>query len=152
MEMDRRHFVKCAACGLLGLSVLPGLSLAEESGTVDAGTINDYPQDGVYDGLAFSDKVLIVRGGGKIYAMSATCTHRNNTVMLHEGKIVCPGHGARFANDGKVTKGPAEQPLPRLAISLNDKGRLIVDRARQFAEGKWGDKGSFVEIPKAPGA
>ncbi|MBW4605574.1 MAG: FAD-dependent oxidoreductase [Calothrix sp. FI2-JRJ7] len=53
-------------------------------------------------------------------AISLTCTHQGCTVkMAEDGKFHCPCHGAVFAADGKVLKGPAERDLAKFEI----KGR-----------------------------
>ncbi|NMG07819.1 FAD-dependent oxidoreductase [Brasilonema sp. UFV-L1] len=50
-------------------------------------------------------------------AISLTCTHQGCTVkMAEDGKFHCPCHGAVFAADGKVLKGPAQRDLPRFEI------------------------------------
>ncbi|BDA70459.1 UDP-galactopyranose mutase [Calothrix sp. PCC 7716] len=50
-------------------------------------------------------------------AISLTCTHQGCTVkMADDGKFHCPCHGAVFAADGKVLKGPAERDLAKFDI------------------------------------
>lgn len=51
---------------------------------------------------------------GKIYAVSARCTHLGCTVLWNadEKSWDCPCHGSRFSGDGKVINGPANIDLP----------------------------------------
>ena len=61
-------------------------------------------------------KLLMLRRGGTVHAMSDRCTHRGGP--LHEGEIedgcvTCPWHGSRFRlDDGSVERGPATGPQP----------------------------------------
>ena len=98
------------------------------TGPVEIGTVEDYPHDGAYDTHAKSDKVLVVRRGGQLYAMSAICTHRKCNVRAGESDLRCPCHGSRYDFMGHVSKGPASRDLPRYAIA-NDGGKLIVNRS-----------------------
>lgn len=73
--------------------------------------------------------VLLLRQGGDIFAISATCTHLGGP--LDEGKIegdtvTCPWHGSVFClRDGKVLHGPATAPEPAFEVRLQD-GRVAV--------------------------
>ena len=50
-------------------------------------------------------------------AISLTCTHQGCTVqMAEDGKFHCPCHGAVFAADGKVLKGPAQRDLSKFQV------------------------------------
>ena len=102
---------------------------ARPTGPAEIGNVADYPHDGIYDTFAKSDKVLVVRRGGQLYAMSAICTHRTCTVKSHGDDLRCPCHGSRFNAAGHVIKGPAAHDLPRYAIS-NANGKLTVDRSQ----------------------
>ncbi|BAY62393.1 putative phytoene dehydrogenase Rieske iron-sulfur component [Calothrix brevissima NIES-22] len=51
-------------------------------------------------------------------AISLTCTHQGCTVKkADDGKFHCPCHGAVFAADGKVLKGPANRDLAKFKIA-----------------------------------
>ena len=59
-------------------------------------------------------KIIVARvEADNFVACSAICTHKGCTVGYeHEVKeFVCPCHGARYALDGAVTRGPAKKPL-----------------------------------------
>src|SRR5687767_2095395 len=53
-------------------------------GTVNVGKKAKYDKDGVSDEFAKKNRVLVVRHAGKIYAPTATCTHKNCAVKLKE--------------------------------------------------------------------
>src|SRR5947207_15936956 len=84
-DLNRREFVVAAACAAGACMMCGALAEAEpaadaSAGKVDAGLISDYAKDGVYDKLADSKKILIVRQGAKLTAMTAICTHKMGTV------------------------------------------------------------------------
>ena len=60
--------------------------------------------------------VVLVRHGGRVEALAATCSHMAGPLdegTLEDGSIVCPWHGSRFAlEDGHVLRGPATFPQP----------------------------------------
>jgi cytochrome b6-f complex iron-sulfur subunit len=65
-------------------------------------------------------KVIIVRTGEATFAAtSALCTHKGAVIGYDEEtkQLLCPRHGARFALDGKVKKGPAATPLKEFKAS-----------------------------------
>jgi len=77
--MNRRQFVLIVAAA--GVACACGSSghatAAEPSAPVDVGVITDYPRDGAFDKFAKDKRVMLVRAGDRLYATSATCTHRN---------------------------------------------------------------------------
>lgn len=56
---------------------------------------------------------------GKLYAVDTTCTHLGCEVVWNdaENSWDCPCHGSRFAYDGSILNGPADQPLQRVNLS-----------------------------------
>jgi nitrite reductase/ring-hydroxylating ferredoxin subunit/uncharacterized membrane protein len=89
---------------------------------------DDVPALATVGGLA----VVVVRHGGRMLALSDTCTHRGGS--LHEGEVVdgciqCPLHGSRFSlEDGSVERGPAVAPQPRWEARVRE-GRVEVRAA-----------------------
>lgn len=72
--------------------------------------------------VAHANLVLTRDAEGEIRAFSALCTHKGCTVSgVSDGHITCPCHGSRFdAATGRPVAGPAEQPLPPVAITIRD--------------------------------
>ena len=149
-DLNRRDFVVAAigaVCAGCMCEFAEGASSSTQmSGTVDIGKKSEYSQDGISDKFVKSDQVVVAREDGKIYAMSAICTHRRAivTVSSNGNEIICKKHGSHFSAMGTPTKGPAKISLLRFAINENDKGHLIVDKSKQFEEKKWDDPAASV--------
>ena len=61
----------------------------------------------------------VYRGSdGTPHALSARCTHLGCLVAFNDAELAweCPCHGSRFAIDGTVIQGPANQPLERVDL------------------------------------
>lgn len=146
-ELNRREFViatgaaACAACCGEAL-------LAEESGpeTVDVGVVADYSADGVKDSFAKANKFFVIRLENKLFAPSSVCTHKSCALKIKEDTITCPCHRSKFTDAGAVVNGPAKVALPRYAISVNDQGRIIVDKTKKFDEAQWTEAGAFIQM------
>jgi Rieske Fe-S protein len=87
----------------------------------DVDSVKDIPPDSggiVRDGLR---KIAVYRdGGGKVHAMSASCTHLGCIVNWNSAEKTwdCPCHGSRFDKFGKVLNGPAAKDLPSSARKI----------------------------------
>ncbi|QIR35707.1 FAD-dependent oxidoreductase [Tolypothrix sp. PCC 7910] len=69
---------------------------------------------------------------GSEEAISLTCTHQGCTVKkADDGKFHCPCHGAVFAADGKVLKGPAQRDLAKFKIIQKQDTELQLIAANQ---------------------
>ena len=64
--------------------------------------------------------VAIMREGETVYALGLVCTHLGCTVTVTDDGLSCPCHGSRFDRQGRVLKGPADRPLPRMVIEERD--------------------------------
>lgn len=76
-------------------------------------------------------KVFVRRDDHGTRAVSAVCTHLGCTVRREGSGFVCPCHGSRYDEDGRVTGGPAPRGLAHLAVTRDANGRLIVDLAHE---------------------
>ena len=76
--------------------------------------------------------ILLVRRGGRLFAIADTCSHFGGP--LSDGKLVdncieCPYHASRFdLEDGHVVTGPAVHPQPCLEARTRD-GQIEVRKA-----------------------
>ncbi len=160
-EMNRREFTiaavaacaagaACAACGEMAFAdekpKEPTPPTALEKTPFDVGPKSEYAKDGIVDKYAKSHRILVVTHEGKIYAPTATCSHKNAVVSLVDKELKCKAHGSRFSVQGTPTKGPAKVALYRYAISVSDKGNIIVDRSKQFEEKKWDDPAASITV------
>ncbi|MFC1792603.1 ubiquinol-cytochrome c reductase iron-sulfur subunit [Planctomycetota bacterium] len=74
------------------------------------------------------EKILVVhRGGGKLSAVSAICTHKGCNVNydMKLGRIVCPCHGSQYSLEGQIIKGPSELPLKQYNVETDD-GQIVI--------------------------
>jgi cytochrome b6-f complex iron-sulfur subunit len=159
-EMNRREFVAlsvagtcacCAATQAEGPATKPaatGPTSRPAAGAIDAGAIESFKDDGVYDALRQSHKVIIYKQNNRLYASTARCSHKG-CVLKAEGttSLKCPCHGSSFDLNGAPSGGPAKVSLFRYAVSAKD-GHLMVNVKKQFAEAKWEDKGAFIDLTK----
>ena len=155
MGIGHRRFVAsglaaCACAGCPALRVLAEAAAAGGGGAapVDVGVVDDFKDDGIYAPRAAGGRFFLVRRGGRLYALSSTCTHRQVRVVAKGGGFKCPRHGSTFSSDGKVTKAPARKPLPRYAIQLDVHGRVMVDPSVSFGPDAWDDARAFIAVTK----
>ena len=76
-------------------------------------------------------QVRIVSTDQGIAAMSLVCTHLGCIVGESPTGYLCPCHGSRFDEQGKVIGGPAPRPLRWLHVSQAADGNLVVDTAKE---------------------
>jgi len=121
------------------------LSYAEGVG-VDVTVFEDYPGDwtAVVPESELADgephraevegvPVMVVRDGGKVYALADRCSHRGGPLSdgeVADGCVTCPWHGSRFRlSDGSVERGPAAYPQPALDVRVTNGMVEVRDRA-----------------------
>jgi Rieske Fe-S protein len=129
MNIDRKQFLAMVA------SVVAGIRHADAGGedapaqgglVVDAGPIENYATDGVYDAFR-SHGFFVVRRGEKLFALSAVCTHRKCKISPERDRsFTCDCHGSAFDADGRVETGPAKRDLPVLQSFTNAAKHLVV--------------------------
>lgn len=123
--------------GYLGghLAYVQGVGVDHPTGDLGAGwrttslglddLIEGQPRGYTVDGV----DLVLVRQGGAVYALAATCTHAGGPLdqgRLDDGCIVCPWHASSFRlTDGSIVRAPAVTPQPVFRTRVVD-GRLEV--------------------------
>jgi Rieske Fe-S protein len=69
---------------------------------------------------------VLALGNRRFAAVSPICTHLGCTVEIEQSRLVCPCHGSNYDREGRVLRGPAEQPLTRYPVELTTDDVLIV--------------------------
>ena len=94
-------------------------------------SVNDIPDKGVL-GVSRSNgqRICLIRSGGRVSAVSDTCTHQEFEMslgdVLPDGTIQCAWHGARFdCATGEVKQGPALFPLPVFEVRVEGDDVLV---------------------------
>lgn len=145
--MTRRHLLVLAGagmCAVAGLGATPGE--VEKTGTFDAGPITDFGE-GITDTHANNDpKIFVVRDKGRLFASQSECTHKRCVLKRTGAGYSCKCHRSKFDIAGVPEGGPAKWPLPRYAVSLDDRKHVIVDLSKRFDQDKWEDEGAFLKV------
>ena len=123
--------------------------LSEPASKVTVGFPDDFPEDKVTDD--FKDRnIWVVRHSGILYALSTTCTHLGCTPnwLAEAQKFKCPCHGSGFKITGVNFEGPAPRPLERWGISLDENGKIVVDKSKKFQKemGQWENPESYIKV------
>src|SRR5690606_39913952 len=105
----------------------------------------DLPDGGKLVGRLGDDKVLLVRRGSNVFALSASCTHYSGP--LADGLVVgdtirCPWHHACFdLRTGEAIRAPAFSPLACWSVQQRG-GMIFVGEKRQRQTAKPREGGS----------
>lgn len=142
-EISRRDFLGLAA---LWAAIVPALTMIggafrmvkpdvryEESTKFKIGTIENFPV-GTVKKLE-DKKVFVFSTDEGLHAISSICQHLGCIVNQVEWGFLCPCHGSRYNENGKVIGGPAPRGLPWLEISQEIDGSIMVDSGKEIAPG-----------------
>jgi cytochrome b6-f complex iron-sulfur subunit len=132
--LSRRDFLKMTSAAVLTLSGLLGLQgLFRFLDTqTDPLPPTDFDLGPASDLAAGSPSIhpeipaVVMRTANGFTALSLVCTHLGCTVESKPEGFVCPCHGSKFDPQGKVTRGPAQNPLKSLRTGITSDGRLHV--------------------------
>lgn len=145
-ELNRRQFVAACACATCPALRLLADASKENAAPIDAGPLDDFKAKGIHGPLGVGRRFFLVNRGGRLYAVSATCTHKDVKLVVKDGAFRCPRHGSAFGTDGRVTKAPARRPLPRYGIRLSDDRHVLVDSSAAYGKDAWSEPGGSIEL------
>jgi cytochrome b6-f complex iron-sulfur subunit len=131
---SRRDFLKLGTTALLtasGLIGLGGLIRFLDFQTdpapkteFDLGLASNFPTGSRK--LIPEVPALLIHNQNGFSALSLVCTHLGCTVQEKPEGFTCPCHGSRYDENGKVLRGPAQNPLKLLNIETTSNGHLIL--------------------------
>lgn len=154
LPQSRRTMLAAAGAGGIGLAIAgcgadSGSTSVTDGGGADSGsgeggsaaaqppsgaklaTLDDIPVGGAVSVSGPDGKPVIVARTAQdtAVAYSAKCTHKGCTVKPAGKELDCPCHGSKFeAATGKVLGGPADAPLPAVAVRV-DGGNVVTGKA-----------------------
>jgi Rieske Fe-S protein len=129
MKINRRQFLLLTAGLAAGCKAVNdgGSTATNEQRTVNAGPASNYANDGVYNNFR-DEGFFVIRRNGKLFALSAICTHRNCKLTAEPDRsFYCKCHGSTFNQNGHVTQGPARRDLPVFPAVVDKNGQLLVN-------------------------
>ena len=110
-KLIKKLILSVISLSLIGKFLIPGIRHRKMILRIRKSRV---PDDGA---LIFGQKkIAVIRENEDIYALNLTCTHLGCTVNATPKGFICPCHGSKFTASGDVVKGPANQPLKRLAV------------------------------------
>ena len=121
LPQSRRKFVKSLILLLASGGLLVRYLTPRSSGNrrvLASAAAADVPPSGAL--LFRNERLAIMKDDTGFYALSLICTHLGCTVTVTDDSLSCPCHGSRFDRQGKVEKGPANDPLRRLELVENN--------------------------------
>ncbi len=146
-DHDRGRTLALAGVGTLAVGGYLGGHLAYSQGVAvnrnadeqkaprnwtDAAAASDVEEGRLHRVDVDGQAVVLVRQGGEVYAMGATCSHYGaplETGELTDGCLVCPWHASRFhLRSGKVARGPATSP--QLSYRVRTQGSRLQVQVR----------------------
>ena len=123
----------CGSCSQSG-SRKPDVVVSQVKGTLrlseaDSSTLLKSQAGLLVQSKDGGDKIMLVhRGDGSLFAVSAVCTHMGCEVNydIKLGHLVCPCHKSEYGLDGQNIKGPANRPLKRYTVRTENARVVIV--------------------------
>lgn len=117
------------AAPIIGFLIPPKTTGAGAGGRTLAATTDDLPIGSGKVVAMGSSPVIVVNTDAGVKAYSAVCTHLGCIVLYDStsSQIVCPCHDGRFSPaSGGVISGPPPQPLPPVAVTVEENQIFLV--------------------------
>jgi len=130
--ISRRYFLAGSATAVGAVGALAACSTTTPAAnTPTPGSalvaLSDVPVGGSVSATTASGAKIVVAQpvAGDVVAFSAVCTHAGCTVGADGNQLVCPCHQSIFESaTGAVVSGPADKPLPEVAVAVKD-GQVV---------------------------
>lgn len=105
-------------------------NIARTDGFIRVGSVADLDKAGFIKADVNQNSVIVVRDAKRKNAVSAvnpTCPHKGCKVDWSgtDKALKCPCHGAQFAADGSLLKGPAKAPLTAYVAKTEGTNVLV---------------------------
>lgn len=105
-------------------------AMQQGDGFQAVGTLSQLQEEGkILEKQSLPDPLLVVipAGGQTPVAVNPTCTHQGCLVdwQADQKQFVCPCHGSQYGPEGKVTQGPASQPLATYPVKVEADQVLV---------------------------
>ena len=89
-------------------------------GAAGIASLSDIPVGGTTEVQVDGGNVLLSQPtAGTVEAFSAVCPHQGGQVKPDGSAFKCSLHQSEFSIDGAVTKGPAQQDLEKIAVTVS---------------------------------
>ncbi|MFH2037982.1 MAG: ubiquinol-cytochrome c reductase iron-sulfur subunit [Chloroflexota bacterium] len=127
---SRRNFIKLLlwVAGFLGLGGLVRFfsfnTPATQPSRFELGDVKEFPEGSRT--IRVEIPAVIYNQAGNISAYSLICTHLGCRVEEKGSGFECPCHGSVFDHNGKVIKGPAQEPLPAYDVEISEDRQVII--------------------------
>lgn len=81
-------------------------------------------------GLSDEGATIVLRREGKLFAISAVCTHLGCIVKWQpsDGTFFCPCHAGKFDANGANISGPPPAPLATYNVTVSDTEHIILNK------------------------
>lgn len=124
-SQKRRRFLRKLIVSISGLWLLQRFLSTPKTPETLLATVGDetIPERGAL--VYRQQRFALIRKQGEVYALSLVCTHLGCTLSVTPQELICPCHGSTFDRYGVVTRGPADQSLPRLRLQRQGDQWLI---------------------------
>jgi Rieske Fe-S protein len=138
-RIGRREFVERSIGAAIAASILGGCaSLVTRTVTPIDGALRlalvHYPELTAEGGSlkvipkGAPDPIYVLALGNRRFAaVSPICTHLGCTVEIEQSRLVCPCHGSNYDREGRVLRGPAEQPLTSYRVEVTSDDVLVIN-------------------------
>jgi Rieske Fe-S protein len=132
---------------LVVMGALAGCEVKKEkaavitAGVVNLGPAGDFPAGDANTNFVARYGIVVTNASGTPLAIRPVCTHVGGVVKGGAAvakwnpsidQFECSAHACRWDLLGRVTKGPATEPLPGVAARREGDGTLTVDLSRLY--------------------